>query len=126
MEYKIKESLEIPQNSITKIRKLAKDCCNYAGGECMALDCDCVVCKDEEHINCKWFINCVLPMDTALNETVLKKNELGKHIKYFKKTCKVCGTSFKTTTKNKVTCDKCLKKLEKERKKAYKIRQSIK
>lgn len=126
MNFKIKQPLTIPKNYLLKVRAMTKECCNLSSGNCDMLDCKCLVANDEEHINCMWYANCVLPMNRELEEIVMKENELGKAVKYHNKTCKSCGVKFKTVAKTTTLCLKCSKKAERERKKAYKIRQGLK
>jgi len=126
IEFKIKKPMAIPKNYLQKLRGLTKECCNFSSGYCDALDCRCLVCNDEEHINCMWYVNCVLPLNRELEEVVMKENELGKTVKRYNKTCTTCGKKFETVAKTTRMCLKCSKKAERDRKKAYKIRQGIK
>lgn len=126
MKFKIDKPLVLPTELITKVRKLTSDCAWYCSGECSVLDCKCVVRQDEEHINCMWYANAILPLDKELESKILHASDLGKTVKYYTKTCTTCGKQFKSLAKTTRMCDKCSKKAERERKKAYKIRQGIK
>ena len=126
MIFKINKPLVLPKGYIQKVRRLTTECAWHSSGECHVLDCKCVVRQDEEHINCMWYANCVLPLDKELEEAILKASSLGKTVKYYNKTCKTCGRKFKTLAKTTRMCEKCSKKAELERKKAYKIRQNLK
>ena len=121
----IKCSLNIPSGSLLKVRGMVKDCCNYYGGECGILDCDCVVMKDA-NLNCLWYINAVLPTDVELNKVLLEHNDLLEHVIHYNKKCKNCDTKFQTENKTTQYCPKCSRKKELERKKAYKYRQKTK
>lgn len=105
----------IPDNRLLAVRKLAKDCANYDDGECLALDCNCMVQQDTVGIVCKYYMNSVLPADPKLHREVLLASEVKDTTKKYSRTCKQCKTKFKAITKNTLHCDKCQKKLDAER-----------
>lgn len=72
-----------------KMRRMVHSCCNYDGGNCLALDdgegCVCVQ-SISYSLLCKWFRAAVLPMDREL-ETALYHRLAAKR-------CAVCGSLF--------------------------------
>lgn len=116
----------IPENRLLAIRRLIKDCANYEGGECLTLDCDCVVQQDSVGILCKYYLKSVLPADPKLHQEVLLASEVKDTTKKFSRTCKECGVKFKAVAKETKYCDKCQKKIAKERHKKYNSKRSKK
>lgn len=111
----------IPEGSLTKVKKLAKDCANNIDGQCMPLDCDCVVDNSTDTLICNYFIKSLLPTEVELQATIMTHNNYVKELKFYNKTCKECGKKFKTVTKEQTVCDPCQKKLAKARRKKYKL-----
>ena len=64
----------LTKEQMPRVRRLVKQCCNYDGGECIALDdgagCVCVQTISYSLL-CKWFRNAVLPLDPALELRLL-------------------------------------------------------
>ena len=117
----------IPKNQLLAVRKLAKDCANYDGGECLALDHVCVVQQDSVGIVCKYYMVSVLPADPKLHQEVLLASEVKDTTKKFSRTCKGCGAKFKAIHNKTQYCDKCAKKLNSERlKKARELKKKKK
>jgi len=109
----------IPNNKLLAIRRLAKDCANYESGECIALDCNCVVQQDSVGIICKYYMKSVLPVDPKLHQEVLLATGTKDTTKKFTRTCKDCGLKFKAVQKQAIYCEKCQKKALKDRHKKY-------
>jgi hypothetical protein len=105
----------VPNNSVNKIHRLAKDCANNYSGECVLLDCECVVANAYDSTLCNYFVKAVLPMDTDLYNAVMISADKGSLVKKHNKTCKECKAKFKTPTKNTQFCPKCAKKKKSEK-----------
>ena len=64
----------LTKEQMPRVRRLVKQCCNYDGGECIALDdgagCCCVQMISYSLL-CKWFRSAVLPLDPALELSLL-------------------------------------------------------
>ena len=72
------------------VRRLVHDCCNYDGGNCLALDdgwepCVCVQSITYSLV-CKWFRAAVLPTDKGLCAALLHRGQA--------RPCAECGTMF--------------------------------
>lgn len=117
---------KIPQNRLLAVKKMVKDCANYYEGECVGYDDTCVVSQDTVGIVCKYFMTSVLPSDPKLHQEVLVASEVKDVTHKYSRTCKHCGVKFKALAKNVIHCDKCVKKLLKERHKKYNVKRAKK
>ena len=85
-------------------RRLAHECCNYDGGNCLALDdgepCVCVQ-SISYSLLCKWFRAAVLPLDAALFAALLPP-PTGKA-----RRCRECGKLFAAPKHNTLYCPAC-------------------
>ncbi|MCD2492706.1 cysteine-rich VLP domain-containing protein [Lacrimispora sp. NSJ-141] len=85
-----------------RTRKLVHECCNYAGGNCIALDdgeeCICVQ-SISYSLLCKWFKAAVLPLDKGLETALLFRDEL--------KRCIICGQPFLPGSNRAKYCKVC-------------------
>ena len=83
----IKEKIPIMTYSLyRRARKLVHQCCNYDGGNCLALDDgeECVCVQSISYsLLCRWFRAAVLPLDEPLATALLYRKE--------QKRCAVCG-----------------------------------
>ncbi len=83
----IKEKLPVMiYSQYRRARKLVHQCCNYDGGNCLALDDgeECVCVQSISYsLLCRWFRAAVLPLDEPLAAALLYQK---KH-----KRCAVCG-----------------------------------
>lgn len=97
-------------------RRLAHECCNYDGGNCLALDdgepCVCVQ-SISYSLLCKWFRAAVLPLDKELHTALLHRREA--------KRCTVCGAVFVPGSNRAKYCAECAKK-ERRRKTRDRVR----
>ena len=73
-----------------RARRLVHECCNYDGGNCIALD-DGEVCVCVQSISysllCRWFRAAVLPLDRELETDLFYRLDA--------KRCTVCGALFR-------------------------------
>lgn len=101
--------------------RLVHECCNYDGGNCLALDdgwdpCVCVQ-SISQSLNCKWFCAAVLPQDTSLCADLLHRD----HAKH----CELCGRSFVPNSNRAKYCSDCAitarrkKEAERQRRRYY-------
>lgn len=85
-----------------RARKLVHMCCNYDGGNCIALDdgeeCICVQ-SISYSLLCKWFRAAVLPLDQALETALLFREDM--------KCCAVCGQAFLPGSNRAKYCKSC-------------------
>ena len=99
-----------PHNSIPvmdyqqyrRARRLVHECCNYDGGNCLALDDgeECVCVQSISYsLLCKWFRNAVLPMDREL--------EAALYHRLAAKRCAVCGGLFFPSSNRAKYCPDC-------------------
>ena len=85
-----------------RARRLVYECCNYAGGNCIALDdgeeCVCVqsICYS---LLCRWFRAAVLPLDKGLETALLYRLDA--------KRCAVCGVLFLPGSNRAKYCPEC-------------------
>ena len=72
-----------------RARRLVHECCNYDGGNCIALDdgekCVCVQ-SISYSLLCRWFRAAVLPLDRELETALFHRLDA--------KRCAVCGALF--------------------------------
>ena len=85
-----------------RARRLVYECCNYDGGNCIALDdgeeCVCVqsICYS---LLCRWFRAAVLPLDKGLETALLYRLDA--------KRCAVCGVLFLPGSNRAKYCPEC-------------------
>ena len=97
-------------------RKLVHQCCNYAEGNCLVLECVCVQ-SISYSLLCRWFRAAVLPQDTSLCAALLYRDQM--------KRCVICGTSFVPKSNQGKYCPDCAvaarrkKEAERQRKRYY-------
>lgn len=85
-----------------KMRRMVHSCCNYDGGNCLALDAgeECVCVQSISYsLLCKWFRTAVLPMDREL-ETALYHRLAAKR-------CAVCSGQFFPGSNRAKYCPDC-------------------
>ena len=85
-----------------KMRRMVHSCCNYDGGNCLALDDgeECVCVQSISYsLLCKWFRNAVLPMDREL--------EAALYHRLAAKRCSVCGSLFFPGSNRAKYCPDC-------------------
>ena len=85
------------------VRRLVHECCNYDGGNCLALDngwepCVCVQSISYSFV-CKWFRAAVLPTDKGLCAALLHRGQA--------RPCAECGTIFVPRSNCGKYCDEC-------------------
>lgn len=84
------------------VRRLVHGCCNYDGGNCLALDdgepCVCVQ-SISYSLLCRWFHAAVLPLDKALYAALLRRDSLKK--------CTECGGVFAANSNRAKYCPDC-------------------
>lgn len=85
-----------------RARRLVHECCNYDGGNCLALDdgegCVCVQ-SISYSLLCKWFRDAVLPKDREL--------EAALYHRLAAKRCSVCGSLFFPGSNRAKYCPDC-------------------
>ena len=85
-----------------RTRRLVHECCNYDGGNCLALDdgegCVCVQ-SISYSLLCKWFRAAVLPMDRELEAALYHRLD--------EKRCAVCGSLFFPGSNRAKYCPDC-------------------
>ncbi len=72
-----------------RARRLVHECCNYDGGNCIALDDgeECVCVQSISYsLLCRWFRIAVLPLDRELETALFHRLDA--------KRCAVCGALF--------------------------------
>ena len=97
-------------------RRLVHECCNYDGGNCVALDdgepCPCVQ-SISYSLLCKWFRAAVLPLDAALFAALFPPPK-GKA-----RRCRECGEFFTAPKHNTLYCPICAKNRAKRSKREW-------
>lgn len=97
----------LTQEQMPGVRRLVRQCCNYDHGECIALDdgagCVCVQTISYSLL-CKWFRAAVLPLDPALEASLLGGPT---------KRCASCGEIFVPGSNRAKYCPACSKKRRK-------------
>ena len=87
------------------------ECCNYADGDCIALDggnaCACPQ-KISCSVCCKWFRWAVLPLDGTLEAEIFRDKEL--------KRCAVCGRVFVPKSNRAKYCPDCAARVHRRQK----------
>ena len=85
-----------------KMRRMVHSCCNYDGGNCLALDDgeECVCVQSISYsLLCKWFRDAVLPKDREL--------EAALYHRLAAKRCSVCGSLFFPGSNRAKYCPDC-------------------
>lgn len=92
---------------------IRKSCCNYDGGNCIALD-DGELCVCVQSISyslcCTWFLDWVLPGAPALQAEITSPKGL--------KQCAECGTPFLAKSNRAKYCPDCARKVHRRQKTA--------
>ena len=92
---------------------LRKSCCNYDGGNCIALDDGepCICVQSISHsLCCTWFRDWVLPGAPALQAEITSPKGL--------KQCAECGTPFLAKSNRAKYCPDCARKVHRRQKTA--------
>ena len=85
-----------------RARRLVHECCNYDGGNCIALDDgeECVCVQSISYsLLCRWFRAAVLPLDRELETALFHRLDA--------KRCAVCGTLFTPGSNRAKYCPEC-------------------
>ena len=85
-----------------RARRLVHECCNYDGGNCIALDDgeECVCVQSISYsLLCRWFRAAVLPLDKELETALFHRLEA--------KRCAVCGALFTPGSNRAKYCPEC-------------------
>lgn len=95
-------------------RPAVHDCCNYDGGNCLALDdgwepCVCVQSITYSLV-CKWFRAAVLPTDKGLCAALLHRGQA--------RPCAECGAMFVPRSNRGKYCDECAANVRRRKKAA--------
>lgn len=93
-----------------RARRLVHECCNYDGGNCLALDdgAECVCVQSISYsLLCHWFRAAVLPLDKALETALLHRSEA--------KRCAVCGAVFRARLQPAKYCPDCAARMKRIR-----------
>ena len=96
------------------VRRLVHDCCNFDGGNCLALDDGWETCVCVQSISyslvCKWFRAAVLPADKGLCAALFYRGRA--------RLCAECGTMFVPRSNRGKYCDECAAIVGREKKAA--------
>ena len=84
---------------------IRNECCNWVDGRCIALDCDCCPQMISLHLLCRWFQDCVLPLDPSLENEIFRGYPLKK--------CTECRVSFIPVSPHSKYCPTCSKNVRK-------------
>ena len=90
---------------------IKKSCCNYAGGQCIVLDCPCPQLITRSLI-CKWFIQAVLPTDAALHTELSGSRGRAK-------ACAVCGRPFFPRSNRAKYCENCARTVQRQQQREH-------
>ena len=85
-----------------RARRLVHECCNYDGGNCIALDDgeECVCVQSISYsLLCRWFRVAVLPQDKELETALFHRLDA--------KRCAVCGALFTPGSNRAKYCPEC-------------------
>ena len=85
-----------------RARRLVHECCNYDGGNCIALDDgeECVCVQSISYsLLCRWFRAAVLPLDKELETALFHRLDA--------KRCAVCGALFTPSSNRAKYCPEC-------------------
>ncbi len=87
------------------------ECCNYADGDCIALD-DGNACACPQKISCsvccKWFRWAVLPLDGTLEAEIFRDKDT--------KRCAICGQAFLPKSNRGKYCPDCAARVHRRQK----------
>ena len=89
-----------------RARRLVHECCNYDGGNCIALDDgeECVCVQSISYsLLCRWFRAAVLPLDRELETALFHRLDA--------KRCAVCGALFTPGSNRAKYCPECAPKV---------------
>ncbi len=104
-----------------RARRLVHECCNYDGGNCLALDdgdeCICVQ-SISYSLLCRWFRAAVLPLDKALETALLHRGEA--------KRCAVCANMFRPGSNRAKYCPDCAARMKRIKAAQRKRKQRLK
>lgn len=101
---------------------IKRECCNCSSGNCDLLDYGGYVkCPQigNDKLVCKWFVDAVLPLDTALDRTLTDTENNTKEIK---KKCVTCGKSFTPGNNRAKYCPKCQANAHAARQREYRLK----
>lgn len=104
-----------------RARRLVHECCNYDGGNCLALDdgAECVCVQSISYsLLCHWLRAAVLPLDKALETALLHRSEA--------KRCAVCGAVFRPGSNRAKYCPDCAARMKRIRAAQRKRKQRLK
>ena len=90
-----------------RARRLVHECCNYDGGNCIALDDgeECVCVQSISYsLLCRWFRAAVLPLDRELETALFHRLDA--------KRCAVCGALFTPGSNRAKYCPECAGRME--------------
>ena len=93
-----------------RARRLVHECCNYDGGNCIALDDgeECVCVQSISYsLLCRWFRAAVLPLDRELETALFHRLDA--------KRCAVCGALFTPGSNRAKYCPECAPKAWRKR-----------
>ena len=103
MERKQRESIPLMDyRQYRRARRLVHECCNYDGGNCIALDDgeECVCVQSISYsLLCRWFRAAVLPLDKELETALLYLLDA--------KRCAICGALFRPGSNRAKYCRDC-------------------
>ena len=94
-----------------RARRLVHECCNYDGGNCIALDDgeECVCVQSISYsLLCRWFRAAVLPLDRELETALFHRLDA--------KRCAVCGALFTPGSNRAKYCPECAPKVHRRQK----------
>ena len=94
-----------------RARRLVHECCNYDGGNCIALDDgeECVCVQSISYsLLCRWFRAAVLPLDGELETALFHRLDA--------KRCAVCGALFTPGSNRAKYCPECAPKVHRRQK----------
>ena len=94
-----------------RARRLVHECCNYDGGNCIALDGgeECVCVQSISYsLLCRWFRAAVLPLDRELETALFHRLDA--------KRCAVCGALFTPGSNRAKYCPECAPKVHRRQK----------
>ena len=90
-----------------RARRLVHECCNYDGGNCIALDDgeECVCVQSISYsLLCRWFRVAVLPLDRELETALFHRLDA--------KRCAVCGALFTPGSNRAKYCPECAARMK--------------
>ncbi|MBR2122975.1 MAG: cysteine-rich VLP protein [Lachnospiraceae bacterium] len=93
---------------------IRNECCNYVDRNCIALNYDRCPQAISLHIICRWFQDCVLPLDKILESSIYKDRQLIR--------CVECGSKFVPTSPRSKYCHICSVIVRRKKNAGYKRR----